>query len=281
MSVRRQGRNDPAEVEARRLGLGHLEEPVRAPSLAVASRLASAIAPRLAAPLVALDGQRRRCRWCRRCRQRKDDVALLQAAHRQRRRRCARHQRRGTDRALELGRRSAPRSSPSMTSEPMLQLAPAGGRSTKRTSLQLDAAGLQRIAPAEAGQRRAAAQQLAERPGKARGLPAADAELSPAVGLKVDQRHAAIEQADLDVADLGRAVALDLGLDPARRVALHERHGRDTPRPTSATTTAAAMTLFFTLRRPAAWRAGRRRRPDASCRCRRCAGSSDISSCRP
>jgi len=111
----------------------------------------------------------------------------------------------------------------------MRQVAPPR-RLGQANVVELDATGLQRIAEAEAGERRAALQQLAERPGQSRRLPAADAErAAQPPGLQVDKRHAAIEQADLDVGDRDHAVALDLGLDLAGRVPLDQRYGGNRP----------------------------------------------------
>ena len=44
---------------------------------------------------------------------------------------------------------------------------------------------------------------------------------------RFEQRDAPGEQADLDLVDLGRAVALDLALDAGRGVPLDHRHGGD------------------------------------------------------
>ena len=106
-----------------------------------------------------------------------------------------------------------------MTSDPMVQLLPAA-RSTTRTSCSSILLGLQRIAqrkPASGVRPRSSSPSGQARPEASQRPTLSSA--APA-DLQVAQRDAAVEQADLDAAHLGHAVALDLGLDPIRRIGL-------------------------------------------------------------
>ena len=219
--VRRKGRDHTAQIDTGRLDVGNLEQrrlPVLRCGFDAAHRHRGN-----AAALIAIDDNRRRAERVR-ARQREGDVALLEATYRERAQRAG-------DQGLELVAALVPgivaREIEALHDE--RPHAPAAvGRAVDETHVaQLDAIGLQRVAPVEAGQRRAAPYQLADRPGEPRRLPTADAELGAAGRLEVEQRDPALEQPDLDAAHLGRTVPLDLRLDLVRRVAFHDRQGRD------------------------------------------------------
>src|SRR5205814_6454454 len=89
-----------------------------------------------------------------------------------------------------------------------------------------EAARLQRIAKVQSGERRTPVQQLAERPGEAGSLPAADRDVADAPDMKLVHRDASAEQADFDGLDARRTVTLDPGLDLTGRIFFRARHGR-------------------------------------------------------
>ena len=174
--------------------------------------------------LVAIDDRGGRAECVVRAGQREHDVALLEPTYGERAQSAR-------DQSLELVAALIPgvvaRQIEPLHDERVHAPAACGRAVGQMDVAKFDAVSLQRIAPVEAGQRRAAAHKLAERPGEPRRLPAADAERRAAGRLEVEQRDAALEQPDLDAADLGTAVAFDLRLDAGRRVALDDRHGRD------------------------------------------------------
>ena len=220
--VRRQGGDHAREIDAGRLDVGDLEQ--RRPAVLQRGFEAAHRHRGDAAALVAIDDNGGGAVGVVRAGQREDDGAFLETTYGERPQRAGDQ---GLEPVAALVAAIEARQIEPIHDE--RAHAPAAvGRAVDQTHvLELDTVGLQRIAPAEAGQRRASAQQFAERPGKARRLPAADAKFGVAGRLEIDERDPALEQPDLDVAHFGRTVAFNLGLDPAGRVALHDRHRRD------------------------------------------------------
>ena len=178
-----------------------------------------------AAALVALQHDRRQADRLGGSRQGDAGVALLEAAHGKRAHGPRREH--GEAEHPVVGRVVA-REVEALDQQRVHAPSAAGGLVGHSHVLELDAVGAQRIAPAEARQRRAAGQQLADRPGQPRRLPASDVQLlRGALGFQVQKRDAPGEQAHAHLVDLGRAAALDLALDACRGVPLDHRHGGD------------------------------------------------------
>ena len=84
--------------------------------------------------------------------------------------------------------------------------------------------GLKRIAQADPRQRRMPSQQLADRPGKPRRLPADGGDAADLLRMDVENRHPPVEQSDVDGAHGERAGRLDFRFDAGRQIFLRHRH---------------------------------------------------------